>query len=146
MIGVLIKEGQNPSLEDSDGRTPLWRAVEEGNEDAARFLSSHDRKTFTKSLSMRDKTFTDRLLQYAAKNIRDQRRRTALRIGIITRDANIMEQSIKHGLDIKSKDVEGNTSIQLAMRQYDVQAVDWLLNNGAEINHIDHYEWMELLV
>ncbi|KAF1807899.1 ankyrin [Eremomyces bilateralis CBS 781.70] len=143
VIELLVAEGQSPASKDSDGRTPLWRATEENHVEAMRLLSPMDRTTFIMMLARGEKALTGSLLQAAGPSIRDLRLRTALHIGVLHSDTDIMEQALRCGGDINAKDGDGNAPIQLALQEKKTQAVDWLLNKGAQAADITTENWLQ---
>lgn len=142
LIKTLLAEGQNPTAKDSDGRTPLWYATANSHKDVMRSLSSVDRTTFTLMLAERKEDLASLLIQSGGSIIKDTRRRTALHLGVLHDNLHIMQEACRYGVDINSKDGDGNSPIQLAIQKTKSRAIDWLLENSAETANITHEEWL----
>ncbi|KAL9096196.1 MAG: hypothetical protein Q9165_001719 [Trypethelium subeluteriae] len=137
MIKLLLAKGQKPVAKDSEGRTPLWCATENRHGDTMRLLSNADRTTFTTMVAKGKKPLARTLLQEAGPHVRGLRSRTALHIGVLHNDLDIMGWALSNGVNINSKDGDGSTPIQLAFRERKMRAVDFLLKDAADADFTD---------
>ncbi|KAI9694664.1 MAG: hypothetical protein M1822_000280 [Bathelium mastoideum] len=144
VVKLLLEEGHKPAPKDSEGRTPLWHAAEKNHGEIMRLLSDVDRMTFTMVLNEGKETLVSSLLQNASQNIKDVRLKTALHMGVLYDDLRIMDQALRCGADINSKDGDGNTPIQLAFQERKPQAIDWLLSKSAETTNITVDDWFRV--
>ncbi|KAL9079796.1 MAG: hypothetical protein Q9157_001368 [Trypethelium eluteriae] len=146
VIKLLLAKGQKIAAKDSQGRTPLWCATEKDHGEAMKLLSLTDRTTFTTMVTKGEKTLARRLLEEAGPHIKGLRLRTALHIGVLHNDLDIMESALSNGVNIDSKDGDGSTPIQLAFRERKTEAVDFLLNDtaDAEVTDITVDDWLQV--
>ena len=144
VIKLLLAEGQKPALKDSQGRTALWRATEYNHEEVMKLLCDVDRTTLTEMLTGQEISLATSLLQIAGPSIKDARLRTALHIGVLHDNSDFMERAFRCGVDINSKDGDGNTPIQLALQEKKTRAMDWLLQKSAETAEITAEDWLQV--
>jgi ankyrin repeat protein len=144
VIKMLLAEGHKLASEDSEGRTPLWRATEGNHEEAMKLICSVDRTTFELMLARGEKILAASLLQAAGQNIKNFQLRTALHIGVLYNDSDIMDRALRCGVDINSKDGNGNTPIQLAFQETEIEAINWLLDKSAATADITTDDWLRV--
>jgi len=144
LVETLLAEGQNRTAKDSDGRTPIWYATVNSHKDVMRSLSFVDRTTFTLMLTERKEDLASSLVQSASSIIKDTRWRTALHLGVLHDNLQTMQQACRYGVDINSKDGDGNSPTQLAFQETKSKAIDWLLENSAEIADITREDWLHV--
>lgn len=144
VIKMLLAEGQKPASKDSEGRTPLWRATEGNHEETMKMLCPVDRTTFDTMLARGEKILAASLLQAAGQSIKDFQLRTALHIGVLYNDSDIMDWALRCGVDINSMDGNGNTPIQLAFQERQIEAINWLLDKSAETADINTSDWLRV--
>ena len=144
VIKLLLAEGQSPASKDSERRTPLWLVTEKNHEEAMKLLCSVDRTTFNMMLRRGEKTLAASLLQRAGPSIKDLQLRTALHIGVLRNDSDMMERALQCGVDINSRDGDGNTPIQLAFQGSKIETINWLLNKSAETVDLTTNDWFKV--
>lgn len=142
VLTCLLGEKQMLAKIDAEGRTPLWCATENDRQETMKLLSRVDRKTFTLLLDKAQIPLAHALIRAAGTDIRDLRSNTALHIGVIRNDLDIMRFSLESGIDIHAKDLNGRSAIQLAIRRGLSDAVDLLLDFSASTAHISADSWL----
>lgn len=143
IVELLLIERQDRAAKDSLGRTPLWRATEGCHEGVMRILSRVDRTSFTLMLNKKQETLAYSLLQVAGQTVKDSQLRTALHIGVIREDLDLIRHALECGVDINVKDVNGHSAIQLAIQNHMQTAVNMLLERSASIEGITASRWLE---
>jgi len=141
VVRLLLSKEHRPAVEDSRGRTPLWRATEQRHEEAMRLLSPVDRISFTLMLNFQQKSLAYSLLRITGQSIRDTKRRTATHIGVTRDDLELIKQAYVRGVDINAKDADGQSPIHLAMQNHASQAIDLLLSFSALTKGITASGW-----
>lgn len=144
VIKMLLAGGQKPTSKDSEGLTPLWRATEKNHEEVMKMLCPVDRSTFVMMLARGEKILAASLLQATGQSIKDFQSRTALHIGVLYNDQNIMDLALRCGVDINSVDGNGNTPVQLAFQEKRIEAINWLLEKSAETANITTGDWLRV--
>jgi ankyrin repeat protein len=140
-VDLLLSEGMLPSAKDSTGRTPLWLAIEAGHKSVVRLLSYRDRTSFMLMLEQGHKLLAFSLIQVAGQHVKDFRLRTALHIGVIRQDLDLMRCAIENGADIDAQDDDGWTPLRLAVFKKTVTAIDLLLDNSASTAGVFARNW-----
>jgi hypothetical protein len=143
VVKLLLAEKQDPAVEDSQGKTPLWLAAENSHAEVVRTLSRVDRKSFTLMLERKERPTAYYLLQVAGQITRDPYFRTALHIGTIHEDLDLIQQAVKCGVDINARDAYGYTAIQLAFQAHKTSVIDVLLQNSAIIEGTTTSSWLK---
>uniref|UniRef100_A0A2N9IPT9 Potassium channel n=1 Tax=Fagus sylvatica TaxID=28930 RepID=A0A2N9IPT9_FAGSY len=114
---ALLKHSCNVHLRDIDGNTALWDAIASKHYSIFRILYH--------CAVLSDPHIAGDLLCTAAK--RD--------------DITVMKELLKEGLSVDSKDVHGLTAIQIAMAKNNVEMVNLLVMNGADVIDTNSYEF-----
>jgi hypothetical protein len=143
VVYFLFTEKKDRALTDSLGRTPLWLATKESHEDAMRELSRVDRISFTLMLDKKESTLAYFLLQVAGNMIRGSRSRTALHIGVIRSDLDLIRRALQRGIEIDARDADGHSAIQLAFQTRQTSAINLLLEKSASTEGITVSSWLE---
>jgi hypothetical protein len=143
VVVLLLTERQDPAVEDSQGKTPLWLAAEKSHAQVTRTLSRVDRKSFTLMLEKKERQLAYYLLQVAGQITKDPYFRTALHIGTIYTDLDLIQQAVKCGVDINARDAYGYTAIQLAFQAHKTSVIDVLLQNSAIIEGTTTSSWLK---
>jgi hypothetical protein len=143
VIDFLLTEKQDGALKDSLERTPLWLATEGSHEEAMRALSHGDRISFTLMLNKKESSLAYFLLRVAGKMIRDSRSRTALHIGVIRSDLDLIRHALQCGVKINARDADGHSAIQLAFQARETSAINLLLEKSACIEGITVSSWLK---
>jgi hypothetical protein len=152
VIELLLAQGQKPISNDSEHRTPLWRATEKGHSKAMALLSRRDRITFSSMLAQRQNELAASLFIVAGQNIKDLQGRTALHMGAIYEDLDIMKLALQNSSSIDPEDDDGKTPLELAIQGKKRDATEWLLQECAGTTRVtasailSSYEKMECKV
>ena len=137
VVDLLITERQDQAAKDSQRRTPLWLATEISHAEVMRALSRVDRITFTLMLNKKEDSLAYSLLQVAGRTVRDSRLRTALHIGVIREDLDLIRNALKYEVEINARDAEGFSAIQTALQEANTSAINLLLENSTIMEGID---------
>jgi ankyrin repeat protein len=124
-IEKLIKEGENPNLQDSNSRTPLIVAAYRKHHDAVRAL----------------------LRLGANPNARDLQRFDILTIGAVNNDLELVKIALEGGTDPRA--VAGNydgTALISAAHLGHVEIVKALIAAKANLDHVNSMGWTALLM
>jgi hypothetical protein len=143
VVALLLTERQDPAVEDSQGKTPLWLAAENSHAEVTRTLSRVDRKSFTLMLERKQYSLAHYLLEIAGQITRDSYFRTALHIGAMQKDVDLIQRALKFGVDINARDSDGYTAIQLAIQAQETSIIDALLQNSVSIEGITTSDWLK---
>ncbi|XP_059653505.1 potassium channel AKT2/3-like [Cornus florida] len=108
-VSVLLKHACNIHLKDRDGNTALWDAIAAKHHSIFRILHHH--------AAISDPYIAGDLLCTAVKR----------------NDLTVMNSLLKHGLYVDSKNHQGLTAVQIAMKENYIDMVN-LLMNGADVN------------
>lgn len=131
VLEPLLTRGQKVTSMDSKNRTPLWYAVRNDSIRAAKYLSETDRITFAMMLEKKEHELSMSLLNIAGNAIRDLRGRTALHIGAMNDDLDVMKLALQFNSEIDPTDYDENTPLVLALQETKMSAITWLLQKGA---------------
>ncbi|RYN82634.1 hypothetical protein AA0120_g9516 [Alternaria tenuissima] len=147
LASLLGEEQQWLAMVDTKGRTPLWCAIENDQQETMEFLSRIDRTTFTLLLDKAQTSLANTLLRVAATRIKDLHSNTALHIGVMRQDLEIMRLSLNFGVDVDAKGVNGYSAIGLAIKQArksgQVDAIHLLLEHSASTAQLRVSDWEE---
>jgi hypothetical protein len=143
VVVLLLTERQDPAVEDSQGKTPLWLAAEKSHAEVMRTLSRVDRKSFTLMLERKERQLAYYMLQVAGQITKDPYFRTALHIGTIHTDLDLIQQAVDCGVEINARDAYGYTAIQLAFQAHKTSVIDVLLRNSAIIEGTTASSWLK---
>ncbi|WCJ18340.1 Potassium channel AKT2/3 [Euphorbia peplus] len=142
----LLKAKLDPDIGDSKGRTPLHIAASKGHEDCVSALLRHGCNIHLKDVNgntalweaLSSKQQSIFRLLYHFVSISDSHAAGNLLCTAAKRnDLSMMNELLKHGLDVDSKDRQGNTAMQIAMEQNYVDMVDLLVKNGADVTALN---------
>jgi ankyrin repeat protein len=142
VVTILLANGQRTTMKDSQGRTPLWRATENGKSECMQLLSPLDRITFGRMLDI-NVQLAHLLLQITGRSIRSYFLRTPLHEAVTRNDLDLARVCIAHGLDINATDIEGRTPIRHAIEKQATQIIELLLDSGASTELISAGEWLK---
>ncbi|KDP38842.1 hypothetical protein JCGZ_04999 [Jatropha curcas] len=106
---VLLRHGCNIHLKDVNGNTALWEALSTNHQSIFRILFHF--------ASISDPHTAGDLLCTAARR----------------NDLTMMKKLLKQGLNVDSKDRQGKTAIQIAVAENNIDMVDLLVMNGADV-------------
>ncbi|XP_031392722.1 potassium channel AKT2/3 isoform X2 [Punica granatum] len=116
-IWVLLRHGCNVHLRDVNGDTALWHAISSNQLSIFRILY-HCAATSDPYIA------GDLLCTTARRN-----------------DIPVMKELLKHGLNVDSKDRQGSTAVQIAMAQNNIEMVNLLVMNGANVVDANSYDF-----
>jgi ankyrin repeat protein len=143
VLARLLEEKPSTAQEDTKGRTPLWCAIEYDRQEAMKLLSLVDRTTFTRLLERKQFSIASALIRAAGSSIRDTVSNTALHIGVIKRDMNIVRLSLECDIAIDEKGMNGHTAIELAMGLGYSDVIVLLLNHSPDTSRITAQDWLQ---
>ncbi|KAM7482171.1 hypothetical protein LguiB_006754 [Lonicera macranthoides] len=144
-LDELLKARLDPDIGDSKGRTPLHIAASKGHEECVLVLLKHACNT-----NLRDKEGNTALwdaisskhhsifqILYHWSSISDPHTAGDLLCTAAKRnDVAVLNELLKHGLHVDSKDRHGLTPIQVAMSEKNLDTVELLVNYGADIGDV----------
>ncbi|CAA0839013.1 Potassium channel AKT2/3 [Striga hermonthica] len=144
-LNELLKAGLDPDVGDSEGKTPLHIAASKGHEECVVVLLKH-----ACSLNLRDKNgntalweaisskhhSTFRLLYHWASISDPHVAGDLLCTAAAKNDLQTMQDILKHGLHIDSKNRHGLTAAQVAVHKGHLDMFRFLIMNGSEVNEV----------
>jgi hypothetical protein len=142
-VDLLLNEGLLPSAKDAAGRTPLWLATEKSHDSVMRLLSYRDRTSFTLMLRQGHRSLALSLIKVHGKHVKDLHLRTALHVGVIRQDLDLMRCALENEVDIDDLDDDGWTALRLAVQQKKATAIDLLLGSSASTRDISALDWRQ---
>ncbi|CAN6456117.1 unnamed protein product [Victoria cruziana] len=110
-VSVLLQHGCNINIKDLNGNTPLWNAISSGNNNIFRLLYRH--------ASALDHCISGNLLTLAVKR----------------NDRFILQELLNHGLEVRSKDQNGLTALQVAIKEGNADLAEFLDSNDAVLSN-----------
>ncbi|KAK7246870.1 hypothetical protein RIF29_41740 [Crotalaria pallida] len=143
----LLRAGLDPDIGDSKGKTPLHIAALNGHEECVKVLLKHACNVHIRDNNgntalwdaITSKHYSIFRILYQLAALSDPHIAGDLLCTAAKRnDVTLINELLKQGLNIDSKDHHGITPIQIAMEQNHVDMVELLVMNGADISDIDH--------
>ncbi|KAK7853336.1 potassium channel akt2/3 [Quercus suber] len=149
-LDELLRARFDPDIGDSEGRTPLHIAASKGHEECVFVLLKHACNVHVRdnngntalwdAIASKHSSIFRILYQYAA--VSDPHTAGDLLCTAAKRDnLTVTEQLLKEGISVDSKDLHGYTAIQIAMAKKNVDMVNLLMMNGADVIDINSYEF-----
>nr|AAD16278.1 pulvinus inward-rectifying channel for potassium SPICK1 [Samanea saman] len=146
----LLKAGLDPDVGDSKGKTPLHIAASNGHEDCVKVLLRH-----ACNIHIRDNNGNTalwdaiaskhlsifRILYQLACFSDPQTGGDLLRTAAERNDLTVMNELLKQGLKVDSKDRHGMTATQVAMAENHMEMVQLLVMNGADVSDIQNHNF-----
>ncbi|MDR1072900.1 MAG: ankyrin repeat domain-containing protein [Treponema sp.] len=143
MVKTLLEGGANASVRNIDGKTPLYLAVEESKPDYIPLLLSYNADIFAadnKGLTPFEKVLTENTallpLFITPETVlhSDGAGNTILHIAVAHRSkVDIVNVILDNGAQVDARNKEGDTSLNIAVRQNDEPAGALLLSKNADI-------------
>ncbi|KAF8411833.1 hypothetical protein HHK36_004392 [Tetracentron sinense] len=148
-LDELLKARLDPDIGDSKGRTPLHIAASEGHEECVLVLLKHACNIYIQdvdgntpiwdAISTKHHSIFRILYQWSSKS--DAHTAGELLCTAAKRnDLSVMNELLKQGLDVDTKNRSGYTALQIAMAQNHVDMVSLLVMNGAHVDKANQ-EW-----
>ncbi|KAM4125967.1 hypothetical protein ACB094_01G352400 [Castanea mollissima] len=149
-LDELLRARFDPDIGDSEGRTPLHIAASKGHEECVFVLLKHACNVHVRdingntalwdAIASKHSSIFRILYQYAV--VSDPHTAGDLLCTAAKRDnITVMEELLKQGISVDSKDLHGYTAIQIAMAKKNVDMVNLLMMNGADVIDINSYEF-----
>lgn len=141
-LDELLKARLDPDIGDSKGRTPLHIAASKGHEECVSVLLKHGCNVHLRDISgntalwdaVASKHHSIFRILYPCEAISDPHTAGDLLCTAAKRDdTTVMKELLRQGLDVDSKDRHGLTAIQIAMAKNNMDMVNLLVMNGADI-------------
>ncbi|XP_057431846.1 potassium channel AKT2/3-like [Lotus japonicus] len=146
----LLRAGLDPDIGDSKGKTPLHIAASNGHEECVRVLHRHTCNIHIRDINgdtaiwdaIASKHYSIFRILYQLAALSDPHTAGNLLCTAAKRnDLIVMNELLKQGLNIDSKDRHGNTAIQIAMTENHVDMVQLLVMNGADVSDVHTNEF-----
>jgi hypothetical protein len=115
-VKLLLANGRDVNARDSDGWTPLHRAVYEGKKETAELLLAHG----------------------ADVNAKNNNLETPLGLAAYYGHKEVAELLLAHGADVNAKNEPGETPLLEAAEMGKADVAELLLGHGADVNAWDH--------
>ncbi|GMY05161.1 potassium channel AKT2/3 isoform X1 [Fagus crenata] len=149
-LDELLKAKLDPDIGDSKGRTPLHIAASKGHEECVLVLLKHSCNVHLRDIdgntalwdAIASKHYSIfRILYHCAVLSDPHIAGDLLCTAAKSDDITVMKELLKEGLSVDSKDVHGLTAIQIAMAKNNVEMVNLLVMNGADVIDTNSYEF-----
>ncbi|KAK7412047.1 hypothetical protein VNO78_03493 [Psophocarpus tetragonolobus] len=146
----LLRAGLDPDIGDSKGKTPLHIAASNGHEDCVKVLLKHACNIHIRDMdgntalwdAIASKHYSIfrilfQLATFADPNTAGDLLCTAAKRNELT----VMDDLLKQGLNVDSRDYHDTTAIQIAMAENHVDMVQLLVMNGANVSDVHNHEF-----
>ncbi|XVF01144.1 hypothetical protein REPUB_Repub04eG0063200 [Reevesia pubescens] len=149
-LDELLKARLNPDIGDSKGRTPLHIAASKGHEECVQVLLKHACNVHLRDMNgntaiwdaIASKHHSIFSVLYHCAAISDPFTAGDLLCTAAKRnDLTVMQELLKHGLNVDAKDRHGLTALQIAMKEKHEDMVNLLVMNGADVINANTYEF-----
>ncbi|KAG6711354.1 hypothetical protein I3842_05G049000 [Carya illinoinensis] len=149
-LDELLKARLDPNIGDSKGRTPLHIAASKGHEECILVLLKHACNVHLRDINgntalwdaIASKHHSIFRILYHCAAVSDPHIAGDLLCTAAKRDdLTVMEELLKQGLNLHSKDRHWTTAIEIAMAKSNVDMVNLLLMNGAGVTNAKTHEF-----
>ncbi|KAK7302414.1 hypothetical protein RJT34_13303 [Clitoria ternatea] len=146
----LLRAGLDPDIGDSKGKTPLHIAASNGHEESVKVLLKHTCGIHIRDMdgntalwdAIASKHYSIFRILFQLAALSDQTTAGDLLCTAAKRnELAVMNDLLKQGLNIDSKDHHGSTAIQIAMAEHHVDMVQLLVMNGADVSDVHSHEF-----
>ncbi|PON52584.1 Voltage dependent potassium channel [Parasponia andersonii] len=150
LLDELLKAKLDPDIGNSKGRTPLHIAASEGHKECVVVLLKHACNVHLKDINgntalwdaIASKHHTIFNILYHFSVLSDPYVAGELLCTAAKRnDVPVMKELLKYGLNVDSKNHQGLTPLQIAMAGNNVEIVNLLVMNGADVINANTYEF-----
>ncbi|TFB05969.1 Ankyrin-1 [Trichoderma ghanense] len=142
---MLLKHGADANAEDCNGRTPLWWAIREKEEEVVKKLIPVDTGTLCTLVLEEDLEKLKSMLRFNPKlEQRGRYGQTALHIAVKNGIFDIAEALMSAGADVDAEDNLGMTPLQSALKDRNIDLVLELLKRRANTTSIMSQEWRQV--
>ncbi|XP_022763287.1 potassium channel AKT2/3-like [Durio zibethinus] len=149
-LDELLKARLDPDIGDSEGRTPLHIAASKGHEECVLVLLKHACNVHLRDMNgntaLWDAIFSKhhsifRILYHCAAISDPFTAGDLLCTAAKRNDLTVMEELLKYGLSVDTKDRHGLTALQIALKEKHEDMVNLLVMNGADVINANTYEF-----
>ena len=137
-------------IRDTEKSTPLFAAVQKGNENIVKYLVEHDADVNHKNACGETSLFAaarrgnENIIKYLVEHGADVNEgiygNTPLFAAVRKSNENIVKYLVDHGADVNHKNACGETSLFAAARTGNENIVKYLTEHGANINERDRWD------
>jgi len=147
IVKILLQKGLDINSKDNNGNTALFSAILEGNEEITKFLIQNGADVNSKNNS--GQTLLPLLIERWSRNKDKDKHPPIIKLIDVTltnKIKEIVKILLQKGLDINSKDNNGNTALFSAILEGNEEITKFLIQNGADVNSKNNSGQTPLLI